>query len=122
MQDAIDYSMAHNTHGLHHAHIRKRIHQGHEPYPHPNKWKGFMDRAIYFVGMFGLIMTIPQLSGIWIYKNASGVSAISWTAYLITAIFWTIYGIMHKEKPIIFIYSIWIILDILIVIGTLLYG
>lgn len=81
-----------------------------------------MDKAIYFVGAFGLIMTIPQLTKIWIGKNASGVSIISWSAYLITATFWLLYGIMHREKPIIFIYSGWILLDLAIILGIILYG
>ncbi len=114
--------MTNHTEGLHHHHVRKRIHQKHEPYPHPHKWKRFIDRAIYVVGLFGPIMTIPQLSKIWIEKNASGVSAISWAAYLVVAIFWVIYGVAHKEKPIIVISSVWIILELLIVMGILLYG
>ena len=114
--------MDNHTEGLHHYHTRKRIHQKHETYPHPNKWKNFMDKAIFAVGVVGPTMTIPQLMKIWVGKNASGVSAISWGAYLFVAIFWLIYGIMHKEKPIIFIYSIWIVVDIFIVIGTIMYG
>lgn len=114
--------MVGQTKGLHHAHIRKRIYQKHEPYPHPDKWKRLMDKGIYAAGVIGPIMTIPQLTKIWIDKNATGVSAISWIAFLITAIFWLIYGIMHKERPIIFTYIIWIILDIFIVIGVLMYG
>ena len=27
----------------HHLHKRKRIHKGHEKYPHPKKWKRFLD-------------------------------------------------------------------------------
>jgi len=114
--------MVNHTEGLHHFHIRKRIHQKHETYPHPNEFKRFMDRAIYIIGIIGPIMTIPQLMKIWVEKNASGVSAISWGAYLFTAIFWLIYGIQHKEKPIIFTYGIWIILEALIVVGTIMYG
>ena len=114
--------MANHTEGLHHYNTRKRIHQKHEPYPHPHKWKNFMDRMIYVVGVFGPIMTIPQLSKIWIEQNAAGVSAISWTAYLIAAIFWLIYGIMHKETPIILTYSLWIILEVFIIIGIIIYG
>jgi len=114
--------MTTNSHGLHHHHKRKRIHAKHESYPHPNKWKNFMDKAIYVVGVLGPIMTIPQLAKIWVEKNASGVSIISWTAYLIASGFWVIYGIMHKEKPIIVTYSLWILLDILIIIGTVIYN
>lgn len=114
--------MANHTEPIHHYHTRKRIYHKLEEYPHPDKWKRFLDKSIYIVGAVGPIMTIPQLMKIWVEKNASGVSVISWGAYLVTAIFWLSYGIAHKEKPIIFTYSIWIVLEIFIVIGTLMYG
>ena len=114
--------MAHHSRGFHHAHIRKRIYQKHEPYPHPDAWKRFMDRAIYAVGIFGPLMTIPQIYKIWVHKTATGVSLISWSAYVVVALFWLIYGIMHKERPIIMTYICWLIFDLMIVAGVLLYG
>lgn len=114
--------MTNHTEGLHHYHTRKRIHQKHEPYPHPDKWKRFMDKAIYVIGVAGPIMTIPQLMKIWVEKDASGVSVISWSSYLVIAVFWLTYGIIHKEKPIIFTYFAWIIIEILVVIGVIIYG
>ncbi len=114
--------MAFNSKGLHHFHQRKRVHQKKESYPPPNKWKRFLDKSIYIVGIAGPLMTLPQLFKIWIEKNAAGVSAASWIAYLVCAIFWVIYGVAHKEKPIIFTYATWIFLEILIVIGVFLYG
>lgn len=114
--------MVQDSQGLHHFHKRKRIYVKHEPYPHPDKWKRVMDKLIYIVGIFGPIMTIPQLTIIWIEKNAGGVSLISWSSYLVIAVFWITYGIMHKEKPIIFANCLWILLEIFIIIGVLLYG
>jgi uncharacterized protein with PQ loop repeat len=114
--------MVQDSHGLHHFHRRKRIHQNHEPYPHPDKWKNFLDKIIYFVGILGPLMTIPQVWNIWVLKNASGVSILSWSTYLFVAIVWVLYGIVHKEKPIIVTYAIWIILDILIILGIILHG
>ncbi|MBT5022229.1 hypothetical protein HOK51_01350 [Candidatus Woesearchaeota archaeon] len=114
--------MVHDTHATHHIHRRKRLHVNHEKYPHPNKLKNFMDKAVYATGIIGPIMTFPQLVKIWIHQNASGISVISWITYLLTAVVWLIYGIIHKEKPIILTYSIWIILDMFIVIGILIYG
>lgn len=115
-------SMVQESSGMHHAHKRKRIHVKKEKFPHPDKYKRLMDDAIYFVSLFGLLMTIPQLSLIWIQKNAEGVSVFSWSAYTITAIFWLMYGVMHKEKPIIITNSMWIVLDVLIVLGAVIYG
>ena len=109
------------SHGQHHAHIRKRIHQKHEKYPHPNKTKRFMDKAIYVVGVFGPVMTVPQLIKIYVEKTTAGISLITWVAYLIVALFWLTYGVMHKEKPIIFTNILWISINIPIIVGTLLY-
>ena len=108
--------------GLHHFHRRKRIYLNHEPYPHPNKWKRLMDKLIYVVGIIGPIMTIPQVTKIWIEKNAGGISLIVWITYTITSAIWTVYGVMHKEKLIIFSSSMLFIMNLLIVIGALIYG
>ncbi|MBN2330617.1 MAG: hypothetical protein JXC85_02280 [Candidatus Aenigmarchaeota archaeon] len=105
--------------GLHHFHKRKRIYQYHEPYPHPNKLKNAMDKLIYVVGIAGPVMAIPQLLKIWVEKNVSGVSGITWFAFLIIAIFWMMYGILHREKPIILTYAAWLIMDILIITGLM---
>ena len=104
--------------GLHHFEKRKRIHEKHEPYPHPDRLKRFIDKAIYVIGFLGFVMTIPQVTKIWIYQNPAGVSLISWTSYLIFAVFWLIYGLVHKNKPIIMTFSLYIVMDILIVAGV----
>jgi uncharacterized protein with PQ loop repeat len=106
----------------HHLHLRKRIHSNLEKYPHPNKFKKYLDKIIYLVGVLGPILTIPQLTEIWISKNASGVSLISWSWYVISALIWLSYGIVHKEKPIIVTNILWTIINIFIVIGIILYG
>lgn len=108
--------------GLHHFHRRKRIYQNHEPYPHPNKWKRFMDKLIYVVGIVVPIMTVPQFLKIWVDKNAQGISLISWVTYAIASLFWAVYGVMHKEKPIILTSSLLLILDAFIVVGAIIYG
>ncbi len=108
--------------GFHHFHKRKRISLKHEIYPSPNKLKRLVDGLIYLGGVLGPLLTIPQLTEIWFSKNASGVSIVSWGAYFIGAIFWLFYGLVHKEKPIIFTYGIWAILDLFIVIGVVIYS
>ncbi len=108
--------------GVHHFHLRKRIHQKHEPFPSKNKLKRFVDKAVYVVGAFGLLMTIPQITKIWIDKNAAGVSVESWFAYIIVAVFWLFYGILHREKPIIVVNAVLILLNAIIVVGVLMYG
>ena len=74
--------MAQSSHGLHHFHRRKKLHKLNELYPTKDPLKRFMDKAIYVVGVFGPLMTIPQVIKIWGDKTAAGVSLISWVSYL----------------------------------------
>ena len=108
--------------GFDHLHLRKRIHQKHEKFPHPNKWKRFMDKFIYFIAIFGPLIAIPQVLKIWYNQNSSGVSILTWSGYLLGGIFWLIYGLMHKEKPIVITNSLWIIVEIFIIIGIFRFG
>ncbi len=107
---------------LHHIQVRERIHVKKEKYPNPNPFKRFIDKAIYFVGLAAVIISIPQLLQIWIGKDATGVSFITWFAYLFIEILWITYGFIHKLKPIILAYISIFIVDTLIVIGIVLYN
>lgn len=105
------------TKGMYHLHKRKT-----KPLNSNDKRKQFIDKLVYFAAFAGPLMTLPQAWKIWFYQNASGVSWISWFSYFICAIIWVIYGVEHKDKPIIAMNVLWIILDVLIVVGTLMYG
>lgn len=108
--------------GLHHFLSRKFLYQKLEPYPHPDKLKRILDKLIYVAGIAGPVMTIPQVTIIWVDKNASGVSLVTWIAYLIITIFWLFYGLVHKEKPIIISNILWIIFEVVIIAGIIMYS
>ena len=114
--------MVHDFHGLHHLHKRKRIHVKHEKYPHPDSMKRLMDKMIYAAGFLGPIFSIPQITNIWVHKQAAGVSVITWFSFLFTSLFWLVYGIIHKERAIIFTYCIWIVINSIIIVGAIIYG
>lgn len=108
--------------GLHH--LTKRVNKKSKNEDHQSNisWRHFLDRCAYLVGLIGPIMTLPQVKIIWIDHKVEGVSLVSWSAYLLIAIFWILYGITHKELPIIITNALFLILDILIVVGVFLYG
>lgn len=105
---------------LYHLHLRKRVHQKLEPYPHPNPFKQILDHLIYVVGVSGPILTIPQVLKIWESRSADGVSLITWGSLFVIACVWLLYGIVHREKPIIAANILWILVDATIV-GSILY-
>ncbi len=119
-----DWYMMVNTSGagMHHLHIRKRIHTNLEKYPHPNRLKRYMDVLVYFASFAGLLLTIPQILLIWMDHKTSGVSIISWSAYTLIALIWVGYGTLHKERALIIINSASFLMNLAIVIGIVLYG
>ncbi len=114
--------MARGSQGLHHFTKRKRGDRKLEPYPHPEPFKRFLDKAIYGVGVIGPIMTIPQIALVFGHKSAEGLSVITWVTYTILSLFWLMYGIVHKEKPIIISNILWILANGLVALGAFIYG
>lgn len=108
--------------GEHHQHIRRRIHQKFEEYPHPHKWKNIVDKLVIIGGVVGPIMTLPQVLEIYVHQNAAGVSIPTWSTYIVLSLLWLTYGILHKEMPIIITNILFFILDVIIVAGAVVYG
>ena len=107
---------------LRHVHLRKRRHPALEPYPARNSMKRWLDRLILMVGVIGPAMIVPQIMLIYTEKNASGVSAISWLAWALLDIPWIIYGLVHREPPIVMTYFLWFLGNLLVFFGAVLYG
>lgn len=114
--------MVNQTKGLHHYHLRKRIHQKHEPYPHPQKFKRDYDRFIYVVVILAPLTNIPQFLKVWIERDVSGVSALSWFLFSGISVTWLIYGILHKDKHVILMNTALMIMQALIAIGALIHS
>jgi len=81
-----------------------------------------IDRIIYFIAIIGPLMLIPQLLRIWVTNDATSIALATWISFTIFATIWLLYGIYHKEKPIIISNTICIILYLLIILGGFLFG
>jgi uncharacterized protein with PQ loop repeat len=105
----------------HHLHVRKRARQPVEPYPSKIFRIAVLDVAVYVVSIAGPIFTVPQIVDIYIGKDASGVSLITWGAYTLFSIPWIMYGFVHKERVLIVNNTLWLIANGLVVVGALMY-
>ena len=74
------------------------------------------------MSVFTMLMTVPQVLTIWVGHIAAGVSVLSWSAYLLSAILWFLYGIQKRDKNIYLPCIGWIGLDAAIIIGAIAYG
>src|SRR3989344_1719814 len=106
----------------HHLHLRKRHSRALEPYPARTLWKRILDRVVLGVGIAGPIMSIPQVLLIYVGREAAGVSPISFLAWALMDIPWMIYGLVHREVPIVVTYILWFFCNMLIFVGALLYA
>ncbi len=80
-----------------------------------------MTRLLAIMSFFTMVMTIPQVLTIWLGHQAAGVSLWSWSAYLLSALLWFWYG-FQKHAPNIYLACIgWIVLDVAVITGALLY-
>ena len=79
-------------------------------------------RLLGGMSIFTMLMTIPQVLTIWISHQAAGVSILSWSAYLVSAVLWLWFGIQKRDKNIYLPCVGWIILDIAVIVGVLVYG
>ena len=107
--------------GIHHVHKRKRACTKLENYPHKNKWVNFLDKFLIVVAIIGPLIAVPQILQIFIMKNATGVSGLSWGLYALFNLPWFIYGVVHKDKPIMIAYSLSFIANLTVLVGTFIY-
>ena len=107
--------------GIHHIHKRKRVHKKLKAYPHENKWVNFLDRFLIVVAVIGPLIALPQIIRIFVFNSAAGVSGLSWGLYALFNIPWFIYGIVHKDKPIMIAYSLSFVANLTVLTGTLIY-
>jgi uncharacterized protein with PQ loop repeat len=81
-----------------------------------------LERVLRGMSVFTLLMTLPQVVAIWGRREAHGVSLVSWATYLLAAALWFVYGVRKRDKTIYLACVGWILLDLAIVVGAVLYG
>lgn len=107
---------------IHHLHTRKRVCEKTEKYPHPHKGVRFLDNLLLVIAVIGPLVNVPQMFKIYTLKSAMGVSLLTFSLYAFFDIPWIAYGIVHKEKPIIIAYSLWLITNIVVIAGIIAYS
>jgi uncharacterized protein with PQ loop repeat len=92
------------------------LHKNHDTILHK-----ILNLVVTIVATASPLITVPQLFDIYFNKNASGVSSITWLAYVFTSTIWLMYGVMHKENILVVNAILGIFLGASIFFGTLIY-
>lgn len=81
-----------------------------------------IDRMMMGASIIHPLTTIPQVYEIYHFQNAVGVSLFTWVGFMAIGLIFLAYGLTHKLTPFIVNQVIWFVLDLLIIIGIILYG
>ncbi len=92
------------------------------PAVHPSHPDTSLRRLLGGISIFTMLMTIPQVLTIWFGHQAAGVSILSWSAYLLSAVLWFWFGIQKHDKNIYLPCVGWIALDTAVIVGVVIYG
>lgn len=93
--------------GEHHIHLRKRKTRELEIFPSPRRLVRWLDNILLVVAVIGPLVTIPQIMEIFKTRDVANLSPITWGSYACFNLFWILYGVVHKEKPILITYILW---------------
>ena len=92
------------------------------PASDPAQSKTVMSRLLGAMSVFTMLMTVPQVLTIWVGHQATGVSVVSWSAYLLSAILWFWYGLQKRDKNIYLPCVGWVGLDTAVIVGAVIYA
>jgi len=106
---------------LHNLHKRKRIPQRFEEHLHSNFWIRTLDNVLLIIAIVAPAANISQIAKIYSLRNADGLSLTSWSLYSFFNVFWILYGFVHKEKPILISSFLWLITNLIVLYGILIY-
>jgi len=91
-------------------------------YPSKKRYVRAYDRFLLFFAVLAPLASIPQVAQVFFHRSVDGLSFSSWLAYALITIPWLVYGLIHREKPIIITYIMLLLLNSAIVVGIVIYG
>lgn len=97
-----------------HAHAHRHLHR--------KKPKDWFDYLLYTFMIATPLFELPQAWAIYSTQSAQDVSLTTWGFFVISNLAWGAYAIRNKLTPLIVTYSLYMIIELSIVMGIILYN
>ncbi|CAN5443834.1 hypothetical protein BH10PAT3_BH10PAT3_1470 [soil metagenome] len=81
-----------------------------------------VDKFMAAAAVLHPLTAIPQVVLIYTSRQAEGLSMFMWLSFLILGLVFMSYGIAHRLKPYNVMQTLWIVIDISIILGIIKYG
>lgn len=96
-----------------HHHVRKI---------HSKKRKEPLDYFVYFFTIATPLFEIPQAYEIYSSQDAESVSLLTWSFFFMASVVLLAYAIKNRLKPLIVMYTLYMMAESTIVVGIVLYS
>ena len=77
---------------------------------------------MFVVAFMVPVALIPQVVDIYTKQNAQGLTLVTWVLLTAGNMLWALYGLVHRDKPIIVANVLVTLLNIAVIVGILKYG
>jgi uncharacterized protein with PQ loop repeat len=97
-----------------HGHAHRHLHR--------KKRKDIFDYVLYFFMIATPLFELPQAWKIYTTHSAADVSLSTWGFFVLSNVAWIMYAARNRLIPLIVTYSMYMIIEITIVVGIVLYS
>jgi len=80
------------------------------------------DYVVYFFMVATPLFELPQAYAIYSAKSAESVSPYTWGFFFLASMVWLTYAVRNRLKPLIIMYSMYLVVECSIVIGIVMYS
>ena len=81
-----------------------------------------LEKLVLAVAIVEPLSTVPQIIEIYQSKNAEAISLLSWLLFMGTSLIWLAYGIKIKNLPLIASSIMWVLTELILVVGIVIYS
>ena len=67
------------------------------------------------------LTALPQVFAIYTTQIVTGISLLTWVGFMLIGLIFLAYGCVHRLRPIIVTQVLWFVVDLLVIIGIILY-
>jgi len=105
------------TLGLGHLHLYWRR----PPAPPHRPGLRFLDGVAFVNGFVGPLTSLPQVHMIVTTHQTAGVSLLTWSLFVVSAVLWFAYSIVHRAWPVMISAVLSIVVESAVIVAVLLY-
>ncbi len=81
-----------------------------------------IDRLMWAAGIIGPLSALPQVILLYANQSSKNVSLWAWGLFAIVAAINLSYATLHKINPLIFYNALWLTVDLIMVVGIIIYN